>query len=69
MDKFLIALGAFLLLILLIIVFGGLSAIFTMWAWNLVLPSIFGITKITFLQAWGVNILIGLFTRVVRIKE
>ena len=28
-----------------------------MWLWNLLMPSIFGLTQITFWQALGINIL------------
>ena len=31
----------------------------TMWLWNWLMPSLFGITKITWLQALGVNFLSG----------
>lgn len=29
----------------------------TMWLWNWLMPAIFGLTKITFWQALGINIL------------
>ncbi|MFW6272701.1 MAG: hypothetical protein ACOC2U_02840 [bacterium] len=32
----------------------------TMWLWNWLMPTIFGLTKITFWQALGINILSGL---------
>lgn len=32
----------------------------TMWLWNWLMPSLFGITKITWLQALGVNFLSGI---------
>lgn len=31
----------------------------TMWLWNWLMPTIFGLTKITFWQALGINILCG----------
>jgi len=41
----------------------GLSLLFalpTMILWNWLMPSIFGITKIGFWQAWGINFLSGI---------
>ena len=29
----------------------------TMWLWNAIMPTIFGLTKITFWQAVGINLL------------
>lgn len=31
-----------------------------MWLWNWIMPTIFGLTKITVVQAWGVNFLCGI---------
>ena len=33
----------------------------TMWLWNWLMPTIFGLTKITFFQSVGLLILTGLF--------
>ena len=35
----------------------------TMLLWNWLMPIIFGITKITFLEALGLNLLTGIFFR------
>lgn len=32
----------------------------TMWLWNWLMPTIFGLTKITFWQAFGINLLSSL---------
>lgn len=41
-----------------------LAALPVMWLWNGLMPAIFGLTKITFLQAFGLLILCQmLFTR------
>ena len=40
----------------------GLSALFAvpvMLLWNVLLPDMFGFTEVTFLQAWGLNLLAG----------
>lgn len=43
--------------------FGVLLALPTMWLWNLLIPTLFGIAKINLWQAWGVNILTGVLFR------
>lgn len=48
-------------LIALIIILAILMALPTMWLWNWLMPTIFGLTKITFWQALGINLLIGIF--------
>lgn len=40
----------------------GMSALFTLpvyYLWNGLMPKLFGLTHITFLQAWGLNLLAG----------
>jgi len=57
-------LGIFLLFISfagVIIVMGLLWAIPTMLLWDWLMPEIFGLTTITIWQAWGLNILAGIF--------
>lgn len=34
-----------------------------MWLWNWLMPVIFGLTKITWLQAFGLSVLSGFFFR------
>ena len=56
MDKFIVVLG-----ILGFIVFMAfLMSLPTMWLWNWLMPTIFGLTKIGWLQALGLNILSGI---------
>lgn len=45
----------------LIVVLGLLWAIPTMLLWDWLMPEIFGLTTITIWQAWGLNILAGIF--------
>lgn len=40
----------------------GLSALFsvpTYYLWNGLMPKLFGLTHVTFMQAWGLNLLAG----------
>jgi len=48
--EFLLAIGILLIVMLII----GLPV---MWLWNWLMPSIFGLTKISFLQALGLSLL------------
>lgn len=52
MEKFLTVLGAILLVAVLALIF----AFPTMWLWNWLMPAIFGLCKITFWQALGINL-------------
>lgn len=56
MEKFLIFLMGILLIALISIILG----LPTMLLWNWLIPGIFGLTKITFLEAIGLNILCGI---------
>ncbi len=53
MEKFLTIMGAILVVCILALIF----AFPTMWLWNWLMPVIFGLTKITFWQALGINLL------------
>lgn len=55
--------------LLIILPFVALGSLITMWAWNIFVPAIFGLSKITFLQAFAVNILAGLIFRVVKVRS
>lgn len=57
MDKVVV----FLLALAMICLFGLVLALPTMWLWNWLMPIIFGLVKITFWQALGLNILCGIF--------
>lgn len=54
---------AFTVGILVIAVFAIILAFPVMWLWNWVMPAIFGLTRITFLQALGINLLCGILFR------
>jgi len=56
MEKLLIILGAVMLVILLALLF----ALPTMWLWNWLMPSIFGLMKINFWKALGLNLFTGI---------
>jgi len=47
----------FLGIVALAIIVDLLLAFPTMWLWNWLMPIIFGLVKITFLQALGINVL------------
>jgi hypothetical protein len=53
MEAFLKVFGV----IVLIAIVSLILALPTMWLWNWLMPILFGLTKITFWQALGVNIL------------
>jgi len=53
-------LAKILLLVVLIVGLALLFAVPTMLLWNWLMPVIFGLTKITFLQALGLNMLCGI---------
>lgn len=57
MSKFF---GFFVLFVISIVGIALLFAFPTMWLWNWLIPTIFGLTEITFWQALGINILSGL---------
>jgi len=56
MEKLLIVLGA----IFLVVIMSLLMAFPTMWLWNYVIPSIFGLVKINFWKALALNLLSGI---------
>jgi small-conductance mechanosensitive channel len=53
MEKLLIFLGA----IALIVLIAFLCALPTMWLWNWLMPALFGLIKINFWKALGINLL------------
>ena len=59
MEFFLKALGVLALVLLLAL----LMAYPTMWLWNWLMPIIFGLTKVTFWQALGLNMLSGILLK------
>lgn len=68
MEKVFIAIGAITLLVVLMVGIGALLAFPVMWLVNglftsTVILTVFGVTKVGFLQAWGVLILSGLLLK------
>jgi hypothetical protein len=59
MEKLLIFLGA----ITLIVIIAILLTLPTMWLWNWLMPSLFGLVKINFWKALGINLLSGILFR------
>lgn len=45
--------------IALVVVMSALFAIPTYYLWNGLMPKLFGLTTVTFMQAWGLNLLSG----------
>lgn len=53
-----------------VFIIGLILALPVMWLWNWLMPSIFGLTSITWIQAWGINILCGfLFKPTVNVNK
>ena len=52
MEKLLLILGA----IMLVIIIAVLMTFPTMWLWNWLMPNIFGLVKINFWKALGINL-------------
>lgn len=52
-ENFIIALG----LIVVAFILGLFAAFPVMWLWNFVMPAVFGLTKITFWQAFALYVL------------
>ena len=59
MEKLLTVLGA----IMLVLIISILMAFPTMWLWNWLMPAIFGLIKINFWKALGLNILTGILLK------
>lgn len=59
MDKIVTILGGFVLLALVVAGFGLLFSLPVMLLWDWLMPTIFGLKEITWLQAWGVLVLSG----------
>lgn len=70
MNGFLETVVSFLIGLLLIFVVALIIAFPVMWVWNWVIPGVFGLIKINFWQAFGINLLCGLlFRRVGSIRK
>ena len=59
METLLKVLGAIALIVVLAIIF----SLPTMWLWNWLMPTLFGLVKINWLQALGLNVLSGILFR------
>lgn len=60
MEKFLYGVGFGVVVVLIIVVIGALTAWPTMLLWNWLIPSIFHLREIGFFEAWGLLVLMGL---------
>jgi hypothetical protein len=59
METLLKVLGAIALIVVLAIIF----SLPTMWLWNWLMPALFGLAKISWVQALGINVLSGILFR------
>lgn len=59
-DAILKGLGLFLVALVIVCIIACLVALPVMWPWNWLMPAIFGLKTISFLQAFGLLILSGL---------
>jgi len=57
MEDFFKAVGVIVVFIGIIFGLALILALPTMWLWNWLMPDIFGLTKITLAQAFGINLL------------
>lgn len=57
MDDFGEALVISLWLIVVVLIIGLIAAFPVMWLWNFVMPAVFGLTRITFWQAFALYVL------------
>lgn len=64
MEKALLVLGV----IFIVLCFLGIGGVVMMWAWNLVMPTLFHLPMITFWQGVAINFLLGAITRVITVK-
>ena len=59
METLVKVLGAITLIVVLAIIF----SLPTMWLWNWLMPVLFGLARITWVQALGINVLSGILFR------
>ena len=57
MEKFLTVLTTLIYVMVVVCFIALVIGAPTMWLWNAIMPTIFGLTKITFWQAVGINLL------------
>ena len=58
-----VVLTSIMTLLIVAVIVGALIAFPIEWLWNGLMPSIFGLHTIDFLQAWGLNILSALLLK------
>ena len=58
-----VVLTSIMTLLIVAVIVGALIAFPIEWLWNGLMPSIFGLHPIDFLQAWGLNILSALLLK------
>ena len=54
---------AFIVALVFVAIFALILAFPVMWLWNWIMPAVFGLIKITFWQALGINLLCGFLFR------
>lgn len=69
MEKFLTALGTFMVAISILFFVGMIMAFPLMWLWNWLMPDIFNLPEITVLQAWGLSFLSGLLIKSTNVNK
>lgn len=63
MNNFFTNLVAFIVALVFVAIFALILAFPVMWLWNWIMPAVFGLIKITFWQALGINLLCGFLFR------
>lgn len=53
----------FIVALVFVAIFALILALPVMWLWNWIMPAVFGLIKITFWQALGINLLCGFLFR------
>jgi len=61
MDKFFAAILAVIAALFVIGVLALIEGVIVMWLWNWLIPEIFGLRTITYLQGAGLSLLAGMF--------
>lgn len=56
-------LATFIIALVFVAIFALILALPVMWLWNWIMPAVFGLIKITFWQALGINLLCGFLFR------
>ena len=63
MEESIKIIGVIVLGLVIVVILALIMAFPTMWLWNWLIPDIFGLVKIDFWQALGINLLTGLLFR------